>query len=403
MNNSQAGLLGSDIAASPSVSATRVWRIEVFSDPAKVSSDWPRDATGPAQCHAFQTTPFLEAWQASYGQRPDVKLCLVEVRDSAGKPVLMVPLMIHRARGSRVLGFIDLGAADYNTPILFSVEEAWTQARARTLWEEITAHLPAFDLVILEKMPEKAGTLVNPLHFLANGINPEFCHLTQLDRPWPDVEKSIRDVKTMRRRVRTFQRLGTCELVIAETAQQRSDMLESLLIQKQRRFEETRVPGFDEHPEKLAFFTQGTEILARSQALHLSALVLDGKILATYWGLVHGSHYYGILISNEAGEWLKYSPGRVLHYLLLQHLHAGGFICLDLGIGNEPWKQSVCDVTIPLAMLIEARTLRGKLTLSWRDLHARLTATALWQKLRPLKWILLRGLRDRKPTKADPE
>ncbi len=377
------------------------WRIEVFSDLSAVSPDWPRGGDGPARCHAFQTLPFLETWQASYGQSPDIDLCLVEVRDGGGRPVVMVPLIIHRTKGVRVLAFADLTAADYNTPILFPTQEAWTEARARSLWEEITARLPAFDLAILDKMPEKVGDLINPLHLLAGAVNPEFCHLTRLDRPWSEVEKAVRDAKNLRRRVRNLQRLGSCELVVAETPEQRAEMLESLLIQKQRRFEETYVPGFDEHPEKRAFFTLGTEIMARAGALHLAALTLDGQILATYWGLVHGRHYYGLFMGNESGEWLKYSPGRVLHYQLLQHLSETGFVCLDLGIGNEAWKQSVCDVTVPLSLMIEARTPRGKLSLALRNLHARLVATALWQKVRPFKWILLRGWRDRKAGEAD--
>lgn len=386
------GPIGASLASS--------WRIEVFSDPADVSPDWPRGASGVAQCHAFQTLAFLETWQASYGQSDDIDFCLVEVRDAAGRPVLMAPFIVHRSRSGRVLGFADLGAADYNAPILFPVEHAWTIAGARRLWTEITALLPAFDLVLLDKMPEKVGSLINPLYLLADRINPESCHLTQLDRPWPEVERQLQGVKNLRNRTRALQRLGACDLVIAQTAEQRGQMLETLLAQKQRRFEETRVPGFDEHPEKRAFFTLGTEIMARAGALHLSALVLDGKMLATYWGLVHGGHYYGLFIGNESGEWSKYSPGRVLHYLLLQHLNATGFVCLDLGIGNEAWKQSVCDVTIPLSMMVEAQTLRGRLSLLWRGLRERLVATSLWQKIRPLKWVILRGWRDKAVGKA---
>lgn len=396
MSALQAVSYSGNLAAPQEASLATSWRIEVFSDPAAVSADWPRGAEGPAQCHVFQTLAFLETWQASYGQSPDVTLCLVEVRDTAGRPLLMAPLSIQRGRNGRVLGFADLTAADYNAPILFPTAETWTVERARALWEAIIARLPAFDLAVLDKMPERVGALVNPLHLLADRANPESCHLTRLDRPWPEVEKQIQSAKNLRNRFRALQRLGSCELVLAETPDQRRQMLDSLLAQKQRRFEETRVPGFAEHPEKLAFFTLGTEIMARAGALHLSGLVVNGQILATYWGLVHGPHYYGLFIGNEAGDWLKYSPGRVLHHQLLQHLSAAGFACLDLGIGNEPWKQSVCDVTIPLSMMVEARTMRGRLSLVWRDLHARLVATAAWQKIRPLKWMLLRGWRDRR-------
>jgi CelD/BcsL family acetyltransferase involved in cellulose biosynthesis len=83
---------------------------------------------------------------------------------------------------------------------------------------------------------------------------------------------------------------------------------------------------------------------------------------------------------------------------LLQHLSQQGYACLDLGIGDEPWKLAVGDVTIPLGRLRAAQTLRGRLALARQRLHEQLTATALWQQLRPLKWIILRRLR---PGQAD--
>lgn len=393
MMASRADLAEKAAVAPGDAAMAATWRVNVFSHLADVSSDWPRGADGVAQCHVFQTLPFLETWHASYGQSPSVQLYLVEVRDRVGRPILMAPFIIHLVRGSRVLSFADLDAADYNAPIVFPAQDSWTLDRARRLWTEITASLPRFDLVVLDKMPETVGGLVNPFYLLAGASNPESCHLTRLDRPWSEVEKQVQGAKNLRNRLRALQRLGNCELVVAETPDQREQMLQSLLAQKQRRFEETRVPGFEEHPEKRDFFTLGTEIMAKAGALHLSALVLDDQILANYWGLVHDRHYYGLFIGNESGEWSKYSPGRILHYLLLQHFSAAGFKCLDLGIGNEPWKQSVCDVEIPLSMVIEARTLRGRLFLVLRHLRERLVATALWQKLRPLKWIVLRGWR----------
>lgn len=127
--------------------------------------------------------------------------------------------------------------------------------------------------------------------------------------------------------------------------------------------------------------------------MHLSALVVNGQIIAAMWGLIEAKHYYGLVFTFESGEWSKYSPGRVLHYLLLQHLVDHGFDCLDLGIGDEPWKLNCCDVTIDLRKATFIRTARGRLMAARLRFMVWLRATYVWQKIRPLKWVILRALR----------
>jgi CelD/BcsL family acetyltransferase involved in cellulose biosynthesis len=379
-----------------SIKSTRTsgpYIVDVHASPSHVSADWPRGgADTVARCHAFQTVTFIETWQSTYGQTYGAELCLVEVRDGSGRPLLMAPLMIRRQRGSRVLSFADLGVSDYNSPVLFPTDIVWTKRSATALWRSIVARLPSFDLVLFDKMPEVVGDLKNPFYLLSDQPNAESCHLTYLDKPWKDVEKGVQGAKNLRNRFRALQRLGECSLMIAETPEQRQFILRSLLEQKQRRFEETNVPGFETHPEKREFFTLGTESFAANGALHLSALVVNGEPIAALWGVTQGRHYYGSFITFQAGEWTKYSPGRVLHHQLLQHLSERGFACLDLGIGDEPWKLAACDVTIPLRQWNAAQTLRGLATKKLMSVRERLTQTRLWQAIRPLKWVVLRKL-----------
>lgn len=380
--------------ATRQIAASENFTIDVHDRIDQVSAEWPPGGYDTeARCHAFQTVTFLQTWQATYGVAYGAKLCLVEVRDASGRPVLMIPLMINRQRGSRVLAFTDYGVSDYNAPVLFPTSIVWTRRSAHALWQQIVARLPAVDLVLFDKMPEKVRDLANPLYLLSDEPNAESCHLTNLDQPVADIEKAVRGVRTFKRHFRGLQRLGTCEVVIAETPEQRKAILHTLLEQKQRRFEETHVPGFEQYPEKRDFFALGTETFAAIGALHLSALLVNGQILATTWGLTQGRHYYGLFLSFEAGEWGKYSPGRVLHHQLLLHLAERGYSCFDLGIGDEEWKVSVCDVHIPLKQFRKAQSLRGKLTLARMSMLERLRRTTLWQRVRPLKWIVLRRLR----------
>jgi len=368
--------------------------IRVYSHPDQLSPQWPAAGTATdARQYIFQTTTFLQTWLASYGTRPGNRLCLVEVWDLSGNPLCFLPFSLSSRHGGRVLTFVDDGVADYNAPILFPNGDEWTRTSAEQLWNRIAKALPPFDMAIFDKMPEQIRDRTNPLFLLAEDLNGESCHLTNLKRSWPEVDQSQPGSKNLRNRHRALERLGECRLLIAGTPEERAFVLETLLAQKQRRFEETQVPGFDKEPEKQSFFTLGTDNFAAANALHLSALVVNGQVIAAMWGLVEGRHYYGLVFTFESGEWSKYSPGRVLHYLLLRHLLDSGYDCLDLGIGDEPWKLNCCDVTIDLKKMTLVRTARGRIIATRLRVMERLRATPLWQKLRPLKWKVLRALR----------
>lgn len=355
--------------------------------------EWPRMGDSRnARCHVFQTVEFLRVWQETYGRVTKARLCLVEARDAAGAPVMFVPLMIVRKAGARVLSFIDATAADYNAPIVFPQAWAWTETSAAKVWAAIKQALPPFDLVVLEKMPAAVGDVVNPLSLLQGVPNPESCHLTDLDKPWADVEKAFSGMRTLRKGMRALDRVAPMRMQVAETAAERAPILAKLLVQKQRRFAETHVPGFDRQPEKLAFFESATEAFAAAGTLHLAALNVGDEIVATTWGLLHGKSYYGLMIGSEADSWAKFSPGRVLCLLVAQWLQERGYVAMDVGYGDETWKATQCDVTVPLTCTTEVVGWRGQLLVRRDRTIVRLRGTRLWQRLRPYKWIVLRRL-----------
>ncbi|WP_204315427.1 hypothetical protein, partial [Stenotrophomonas maltophilia] len=89
-----------------------------------------------------------------------------------------------------VLTFVDDGVADYNAPILFPNGDEWTRTSAQQLWNKIAKALPPFDMAIFDKMPEQIRDRTNPLFLLAEDLNGESCHLTNLKRSWPEVDQS---------------------------------------------------------------------------------------------------------------------------------------------------------------------------------------------------------------------
>ena len=376
--------------------------VRVHDDAATLPAHWPRSGrTSDARCHVFQTAEFLKVWCETFGRAAKARTYFVEVRDADGALAMLAPFAIVRKGGARTLSFIDGGAADYNAPILFETAWDWTPRNASEAWAAIKTALPPFDIALFDKMPADVGGITNPFHLLATAENPESCHATNLRRTWPEIEKGQVFYGKRLRRIASLRETTPVEFLIAEDKPARDRILAALLEQKQKRFEETRVPGFDAQPEKKRFYELCTEAMAESGALHISGLEIAGEIVAAQWSLIHDGHYYALVGSFDGSTYARYSPGKVLYLMLIKHLFENGVGISDLGVGDEAYKQDHCDMTIRLSVMVEAQTAVGRLFLARAEAMKRLRESALWQRLRPLKWILLRKLR-REPEPAAP-
>lgn len=355
-------------------------------------ADWPGvNDMGEARGHVFQTREFLSVWAETLGAGTDMRF--VDVADASGQPLLRMPLAIETRKGIRVLGFADQSVADYNAPLIYPHDVVWSAERAAELWTAIEGALPAVDKVLLDKMPAMVGDCINPLALIANGANAESAHGSVLTRPWPEIEGTQTQLKTLKRKARGLEKLGPVRFIVAEDAAERQRILTRLLEQKQRRFEETQVPGFAESPMTRRFFERATEVFADAGHLHLAALDVGGEIIATSWTVSVGDTIYETMIGFEAGEWFKHSGGRILNLRFLEWAKAAGFAYLDHGVGDEDWKLENCDTHVPLARLEVARSGRGRRRMGGDRLKAALQQTRIYQRLRPYKWIVKRALR----------
>lgn len=368
--------------------------VRIHADVDALPACWPRSgAPGEARCHVFQTVEFLKVWVETFARAGKARPFFVEVRDLEGALAMLVPFALWRRFGARILTFADDGAADYNAPALFPTTWDWTPRNAAEAWRAIKTALPRFDVALFDKMPATVGGIVNPLHLLSTGENTESTHATDLRRPWAEVEKGQVFYGKRMRRIASLEETTPVRMEIAQDRASRDRILAALLEQKQRRFEETRVPGFDAQPEKRDFYVRATDAMAQAGALHLSALVFGEEIAAAQWSLVHGGRYYALVGSFDPTTYARYSPGKVLYLMLLKRLHEDGIEIADLGVGDEAYKMDHCDLHFRLTVLTEAETVMGRLFLARADGMRRLRASPLWRRLRPLKWVVLRKLR----------
>src|SRR5690606_7912493 len=154
---------------------------------------------------------------ASYGRKAGVRLCLTEVRQPDGTPLLFLPLSITRLHASRELSFIDDGVSDYNGPIIFPAAAQLSQDAARHIVKAVVAALPRHDVIALCKMSEHVEGVANPLWPLTNLPCEASTHAISLTRPMEEIEGAIQGMKGIKKRDRAFQKLDGSRFFVTQT------------------------------------------------------------------------------------------------------------------------------------------------------------------------------------------
>jgi len=355
---------------------------------------WPRAGrTTDVRCHVFQCADVLELWRDTMGRARGTELCLAAIFDDLDRPLLLLPLGIERRGPVRILTFLDGDVSDYNTPVLLPSDQVWNTASAQALWQSILAAMPPFDVARLEKMPREVDGRANPLALLDVSASPASGHALDLTRPWDEmVAERFPSRRRYRRRLQALNKLGPVTFEVAQTPEQLTTFFAALIEQKTRRFNETRVPGF-EIPGKREFFAEATRRFAGSRRIHVAALKSGPHIIAVSWGLMLDSRLYILMLSYADKPWRQHSPGRCFIEHLLEWCHDAGIEVADFGIGDEAYKLDYTDHPLPLCDLAQAKTPLGQGYLWSLRVLTWLRATPPWRALRPLKWILLRKLR----------
>lgn len=368
-------------------------RIVVADNLADLADLWPRtDHLRGARCHVFQCADILEVWLQTIGHAQGIRPCLVAVFGPDDRPQMLMPFGILRTNGARILTFLDGTVSDYNAPVLFPHDCEWTADAVEVLWRKIAVALPAFDAVILRKMPAYVQDLINPLTLLPTVPHSESGHRIRLSGSWPDFEmQRLPRRKDGRRKLRKLSTFGTATFEVAETPEQITAFFDAMVDNKRRQFVSTRVPGF-EVPGKLDYFVEMTRRHGSSGPVHLSALKVGESIVASHWGLMAGGCFYHMMSSHADGQWESCSPGRLLNDFLIRKTFELKMEIFDFGIGDESYKHEYCDEVVRLHDFIAPRSVIGQFYLQIQTGLGRLRQTRWWQALRPYKWVLLRAL-----------
>ncbi len=328
-------------------------KVEVHQDPAAILRDWAElEAIAPAS--AYQTRAFIIPWMETIGASRGITPFFVLARDPLGRAVALLCLGIERHGPFRVGSF--LGGRDSNFNLgLFHPDLSVTRADLLLLLHAAAKILgpTAPHVFLLKNQPFAWEDVPNPLALLPHQPSPSFAYATPLGSTGEKflATKLSKDTrKKLRKKEAKLAEFGPVSLISNETPAAARAILDTFLAEKIARCEARSIdvdfadPAMRAFLERLSYPTD-----SGAPWVEFYALKAGDRIVATYAGAMHRNHFSCMLNSFDLDpEIAKSSPGELLLMRLIARQCDRGLASFDLGIGEARYKNTYCDVTIPL-------------------------------------------------------
>lgn len=360
---------------------------------ASLEREW-REFESSAACTPFQTYDWLSAWQRCVGAKAGVTPAIITARQH-GKLLFILPLAAHRKGPVRQVTFLGHTLCDYNAPLLapdFSAQVSDTQFRS--LWKAARALLQRqfqYDLLLLDKMPEKIGQEANPMRLLGTSLHPSGAHAVALGENWERFYSTKRSSSTRRHdrsKRRRLAELGDLRFITAEAPEEIRKTMDILIEQKSRWFQRMGIPNLFEIPGQKDFLLS-LATMARP-FVHVSQLSVGPNCAAANLGLLFQGCYYHVLASYDDGPTLRFGPGVAHLHDLMRFAIEHGCKSFDFTIGDEAYKQNWADSRLELHDHVSGEGLLGRLAVA--AIKAKLRVKR-FIKNSPLVWSAVSKLR----------
>jgi CelD/BcsL family acetyltransferase involved in cellulose biosynthesis len=343
--------------STPSAQDATALSFDFFSAMEDARADWNvLFALAPAS--PYQAFGFCAAWADSIGRAQGAQPLIVVVRDSAGAPLALVPLSLRRS-GPLVIGAFLCGReSSFNLPLILPGAAFGADDMRALLVRASRATPRGIDLYYLRNQPKRLDDADNPLALPGARHSASFAYSATLpaDVAALDARFSKGARKKLRRKENRLASLGALRFEHCAEGARALEIAQALLAQKVERFAWL---GFD-----TASMRGLLERLCAAPAagFELHALSLDGRVIAAYAGLAHNGRFSAMMNSFVQDDAIaRCSPGNVLLHALLRHLVERGVTRFDLGAGEAPYKNAVCNEAIELHDVVAPMTMPGRL------------------------------------------
>ena len=343
--------------------ASRIARVEVYSDLRMAEPEWRGFEQSGAFGTPYQRFDLLDAWLRHVGACEGVTPFIVVAHDRAGKPLLLLPLAVTHAKGLRVASFPGGKHATFNMALWDrDFASSATKAELDALISGIRAHGGA-DVLALIRQPQRWLDLQNPFALLPGQPSANDCPLLRMT---PDSPPQSRISNSFRRRLKGKERkLQTLPGYRTHLATDDADirrLLDWFFLIKPQRMAAQNLPDVFADPGVEDFVRDAclAKLAGGGRAIDIHALECDEEVIAIFAGVADGHRFSMMFNTYTLSANAKYSPGLILMRDIIDWYAARGFSSLDLGIGSDDYKRLFCKDDEPIFDSFVPLTLRGK-------------------------------------------
>ena len=314
-----------------------------------------------AESYCFQNSYWLKNWYQSLNNKNDIDLHIFLVYQNQ-KLLFIFPLCIEKKYGLKILKWQGGNQSDYMGGLIKG-ESSLEKKEFLLLWKKIKDKLPDFDITYFKNQPEKIGNAINPFVNHLNSFktsNSRSINLKDSFETFINNNLKKKFLSDTKRSLNTLNKKGRIDFKIYENVNnsQRKKIIEEILYQKELRLKELNQKNeIDKFSEN--FYINFDERKFLNGNLHISSLKFNDTIIAMHWGAIYKNTYYYLMPSIAKTEYLKYSPGRLLLYKLVEWCYQKNIKKFDLSLGEESYKKNWSNLKNGLYDLYETNSLKS--------------------------------------------
>ncbi|MER0238337.1 GNAT family N-acetyltransferase [Fulvimarina sp. MAC8] len=282
--------------------------------------------------HPVWLTEFYGKLAAARGASP----IIVTGRDAGGRLLFMLPMILRRIRGFRLLEANDLGVSDYCAPVIRTDARGTLIAQAN-LRSAIAAALPAHDLLRIRNC--RAATADDWQLFFAEPFRDHdfSAHAAELGRDyesWRSTALPDSFRKQLDRKKRRFFKAGEVSIEQLTDPTAIREAITAFASLRNGRFAGDMI----QWPAVEEFYADIAVAGCASGFARTYKMSFDGEPVAYLFGLCHAGRFNYLLIGGDYDRFGRHSPGLVFYDELIREWIAEGGSVFDFTIGDEAFK-----------------------------------------------------------------
>lgn len=310
----------------------------------------------------FQSFSLLVLWYNTIATKYyNISPCIVLIYYDDSLLAIFPLCIIKYTFRINVLEWLGGHQADYMAPLISNVWHDNTHD-INIIWEKVINKIPDFDVIHLQKQPEYINDVYNPMIQIMDNVKYTSSYSSTLESDWEYYKKNRikkRILSDSNRQIRRLSEIGEIKFEVITDEIKKNNLIDNMITQKRRRYRETSKWDMFSLEGYREFYHKCLQLKDDQIEIHCSALLVNGTMIATHFGLVSKGTFYYLMPSYEGNEWIKYSSGRILLIKLLEWSINNKLSSFDFTIGGENYKSYWCNKELSMFEQLENKTYLG--------------------------------------------